>query len=58
MPFAWILMVANISNIVLVLIAGVNHIHRRKYLPKEIRTPIWSAIILAIEVYFGQLLQY
>ncbi|GEM_PF-2759438 len=51
-------MVANISNIVLVLIAGVNHIHRRKYLPKEIRTPIWSAIILAIEVYFGQLLQY
>ncbi|MEM1679149.1 MAG: Nramp family divalent metal transporter [Ignisphaera sp.] len=51
-PFAWILMVANISNIVLALTAAATIYIGRKYLPKEIRTPIWSAVILAIGVVF------
>ncbi|MCX8167561.1 MAG: Nramp family divalent metal transporter [Ignisphaera sp.] len=51
-PFAWILMVANISNIVLALTAAATIYIGRKVLPKEIRTPTWSAVVLAIGVAF------
>jgi len=51
-PFAWILMVANISNIVLALTAAATIYIGRKWLPKEVRMPIWSSIILAIGVIF------
>jgi ABC-type iron transport system FetAB permease component len=49
-PLAWILMVANISNVVLALTATI-YINR-KWLPKEIRMPIWIAVILGIGVVF------
>lgn len=51
-PLAWILMVANISNVVLALTASATIYINRKWLPKEIRMPIWSAIILVIGVIF------
>jgi hypothetical protein len=51
-PFAWILMVANISNIVLALVAAATIYMGRKWLPREIRMPMWSAVILAIGVIF------
>ncbi|MEM2698313.1 MAG: hypothetical protein QXF17_03205, partial [Ignisphaera sp.] len=51
-PFAWILMVANISNIVLALTAAATIRLGRKHLPKEIRMPIWSAIVLVIGIIF------
>jgi Na+-translocating ferredoxin:NAD+ oxidoreductase RnfE subunit len=45
-------MVANISNVVLALTASATIYINRKWLPKEIRMPIWSAIILVIGVIF------
>jgi Mn2+/Fe2+ NRAMP family transporter len=51
-PLAWILMVANISNVVLALTAAATIYINRKWLPKEIRMPIWIAVILGIGVVF------
>lgn len=51
-PLAWILMVANISNVVLAITAAATIYMGRKWLPKEIRMPIWSAVVLAIGVVF------
>lgn len=51
-PLAWILMVANISNVVLALTAATTIYINRKWLPKEIRMPIWIAVILGIGVVF------
>ena len=51
-PMAWILMVANISNVVLALTGAATIYINRKLLPKEIRMPVWSAIIVAIGVMF------
>ena len=51
-PLAWILMVANISNVVLALTAAATIYINRKWLPKEIRMPIWIAVILSIGVVF------
>lgn len=51
-PLAWILMVANISNVVLALTGAATIYINRKLLPKEIRIPIWSAVVLAIGVVF------
>jgi hypothetical protein len=51
-PLAWILMVANISNVVLALTAAATIYINRRWLPKEIRTPTWAAVILGIGVVF------
>jgi hypothetical protein len=51
-PLAWILMVANISNVVLALTAAATIYINRRWLPKEIRMPTWTAVILGIGVVF------
>jgi len=51
-PLAWILLVANISNIVLGLTGLATIYINNKWLPKEIRPPIWMNILLFIGVIF------
>ncbi|MDK6028614.1 Nramp family divalent metal transporter [Ignisphaera sp. 4213-co] len=51
-PFIWILLVANISNIVLGIVAIATAYMNRKWLPKEIRAPLWSTIILILGALF------
>ena len=51
-PFIWILLVANISNIVLGIVAIATAYMNRKWLPKEIRAPLWSTIVLILGALF------
>lgn len=51
-PLAWILMVANISNLVLAVTGAATIYINYKFLPREIRIPWWSAVIVGIGVVF------